>query len=311
MAVSSFKFCDTTPVNFGNIGTDGSGSYFPLVFPQATTAGSTIVVFAGKSQQGNNLTGACSDTINGSYTLLETQPVIAGGNASWNLWVFQNAASVGAGAYGRVTSANTTSLTDTSQSWTTNQWTGKTLIDLLSNLTYTVTSNTATTLNFSAGTSPNVGDFYVVGPFVRIGTTIGQGFGDYSAGVAIEMTTSATSGTIAHSSHLDTTSNAGTNNITSGTADCGSLSGTMIAVSLNAEGNSFPFVPLAGTGFTDLGAFFTDDGTGTTLRVESKHFSTSPGVTGATWGAQGIDQFGSFMAFVPDAPVNTAILSWY
>lgn len=197
MAVSSFTFCDTTPLNFTNISTDGTGSYFPLVFPQATTVGSTIVVFAGKTPLNALLTGACSDPVNGSYgTSIESQPAISGGNASWRSWVFQNAASVGAGAYGRATATSTTSLTDTSQAWTTNQWVGLTLIDLTTNINYTITSNTATVLSFAAGTAPTSTGFYTVGPFVRVGVSAGANFGDYSAGVAIEVTKASPTGII-------------------------------------------------------------------------------------------------------------------
>lgn len=308
-AVSPFLFCDTTPQNRGNVGTDGSGNYFPVVFPLGTTAGSTIVVFAGKSPVNlSDLTGSCSDPTNGDYgSPVESQPLISSGNNSSKAWVLQNAAAIAPGDYGRSTSSSATTLGDSTKTWTANQWAGKTLIDLATNLTYTILSNTSTVLTFASGTAPTAGDFYVVGEFVRIAVSGAQDNNDYAYGAGVEITAAVLSGGVAHSSHLDTAASAGTDNITSGAVACGSQPGTMIAVSLNAFGASTPFVPLIGTGFTDLGAFYTDDNGQTTLRVESKYFASAPGTVAATFSAQGNDQFGTLMVFVQDLPPGPTI----
>lgn len=301
---------DTTPLSSGNIGTDGSGSYFPICFPVATTPGSTIMVFAGKFPgNGTQLSGTVSDPVNGAYgTALEVQNSIGGGNSAWQSWAFQNAASIPAGSYGRTTAASTTTLSDNTQSWTTNQWAGKTLVNLNSNLIYTVLSNTNNTLTFAAGTAPVFGDCYVVGSFIRVNVTGGQATNDYATGAIAEVGSCALSGGLAHKSGLTTTGGAGTNNVSSGTVNCGTRAGMMVAVSLNAVGASSPFVPLPGTGFTDNGSFFTDDAGQPTAKLESKYFTTGPGVAAGTFNAQGADQFGTFMTFVQDpAPVSIGL----
>lgn len=309
-SVLQFNTVDTTPQNFGNIGTDGVGSYFPLPFKTATAAGSTIVVFAGKNPGPSTLLGTASDPTNGSYgAAVESQPAISGGNASWKSWVFQNAAPIPPGDTGLATNTSNVSLTDSTKTWITNQWTGAILIDLSSDRTYTITSNTATVLTFASGIAPVNPCFYVVGSFIRIDTSAGLAFGDYDAGAVFEIGGAPVTGGIAHSSGLTTTGGAGASNISTGTAACGSIPGTMVAISLNALGNSSPFAPAAdtGSGFTDLGTFFTDDNLQPTARLESKHFGSSPGTAGATFGASGADQFGSFMVFVQDGTVPAAV----
>lgn len=67
--------------------------------------------------------------------------------------------------FGTATSGSTTTLVDTTKNWETNNWVGK-RVRFLSGTSqgneYAITSNTATTLNFGAGTAPDVSTAYAI-----------------------------------------------------------------------------------------------------------------------------------------------------
>lgn len=303
---------DTAPLNNGFVGNDGTSAYFPIVFPAATTVGSTIVVFAQVfPNSGTAQVGACLDSTNGGYSQLDLIPNAGPGNSYITSWIFQNAGSIGPGAIGEATGGSTTTLIDSTQAWTTNQWAGSTLINLSGSGSYTVISNTATTLTFATGAAIVANDYYVVGTFIKVRLTGTAVAWAYNFGECIEVGNASTTGTIAHSSQTNTPGSAGTDNISSGAAVC-ATSGLMLGYCGNVTGNgATPFEPNAGTGFTSVASLFQADNGVPTFRLESKYYASAPGSQAATWSSNGADTFPAFMVFVPDiGGGGSSIIAW-
>lgn len=306
-AVGQFGNLDTFPANSGFTGNDGTNYYTTVCFPSATTVGSTLLLHCGVYPGTGTHITAVSDPVNGSWgSPLESIAPTSSGNGEMFIYAKQNAASVPAGSQGQCTSANTTTLTDSSKTWSTNQWSGKTLLDLNTGATHTVSSNTATVLTFPSGTAPTSGDFYVVGSFIKITlNTVSSIF--YNFAQCTEVTGASPSATIVHTSADASSGTGGSNVISSGAASC-TVPGLMVGISANLTGTqAAPYSPSVDTGggFTLLDFYFVADNgpsTATGATTEYQYFASAPGSKAATFGlVASSSDCPAFMVFIPDS----------
>lgn len=293
-------FADPAPSN--QLPIAGTPEEMLITFPIATLSGSSIVIIGCVSNFAGTTINGALDPVNGAYTSVDD--VLDAGNLDIHEYVFENAASVPAGANGAISSSTVSSITDTSQSWTTNQWAGATLYLPTSGSNVTVSSNTGTTLVFPAlGGAPTAGSPYAVGGYVAVKLTA---FDDFTSMTLVEVQGVVSSPLAGHSSAKPASGGSGTNNISSGTAALGSSPVGMLGFCCNISGNNTPAVPLAGSAFTNEGSSWAWNVGAVQARLEWRNFA-SPGTQAALFSAQDSDTFATFMIAFTDSGAGAAI----
>jgi len=304
-------FNDPNPSNLGNVA--GIPPFLVMTTLTPTLAGSTILVHACVANLSGNFVDKVKDSVNGFYTPARRIDNPTNGLSN-GLWYKQNAAALGVGDHGSVTSGTSTSLTDTSKNWTGVNFTGKTVLEYSSGNSWTVTSNTATVLNFSAGATPVAGNLYVVGDYISV---IMSNSDDYNAGHAEEWTGVAANSVVDHNmTATDIPVSGGVvgpNCVTTGLIVLGPDPCTLIGHCTNdVDGGSTPFVPTIGQGlgYSDDGTMWIFDVGAPIARLQSVYIPNPLALPSLTldmkFTAQHPDNFQANVIALRDAPVATS-----
>ncbi len=262
-----------------------------------TLSGSGLLVIASIANLVGNTIIKSADPHNGDYPIIDQLNNSSQGLSTQVAYI-PNAASIGAGFNGTTTGGSTTTLVCTGAGWSTDQWAGQAFLEYAQCHTATVASNTSDTLTFSAlGSAVPSGSPFFVGDYMR---TVVSNNDDFNVITVLEITGLTAAAPAAHSA-TQADYSAGTNNVTSGSANPGVGNFFVVGFGINdVDNGSAPFVPTAGAGNTDDGTKWSYTITsGPIMRIQHRRVTT-PGSIAMLFNAQNADHFQAFMVALPE-----------
>jgi hypothetical protein len=200
----------------GNTFLGASANREYISFRLDTLPGSGIVIMGTCANDAGNqhLTTASDSAGNTVGAFLEHHT--NSGNTDNALYAYIATSPIARGLVSIATSgSDATHVNDTSQNWLVNEWAGTQVLDYLGN-TRTVSSNTATQLVVSSGTSIASGAQYVLGGYIRVNYTPLADFAGFAASEIYGVSS------VIATSYAYPTVGSGTDNISSGTKALGS-----------------------------------------------------------------------------------------